>query len=99
MVEPGLWFQGDWGTGPLIWGRATQLWCAWLTRSRSRVVIPTWDKTLSTVIACLDETLRAFKGVPTYGLTDNEKTVTTGRVAIPATRHPESSPRRATTGV
>ena len=41
------------------------------------------------MIACLDETLRAFKGVPTYGLTDNEKTVTTGRVAGIALRHPE----------
>ncbi len=89
VVEPGLWFQWDWGTGPLIWGRPTQLWCAWLAWSRFRVVIPTWDKTLPTVIACLDETLRAFKGVPTYGLTDNEKTVTTGRVAGIALRHPD----------
>jgi len=88
VVEPGLWFQWDWGTGPLIWGRPTQLWCAWLAWSRFRVIIPTWDKTLPTVIACLDETLRAFEGVPTYGLTDNEKTVTTGRVAGIALRHP-----------
>ena len=89
VVEPGLWFQWDWGTGPSIWGRPTQLWCAWLAWSRFRVIIPTWDKTLPTVIACLDETLRAFKGVPTYALTDNEKTVTTGRVAGIALRHPD----------
>jgi len=89
VVEPGLWFQWDWGTGPLIWGRETQLWCAWLAWSRFRVIIPTWDKTLPTVIACLDETLRAFKGVPTYGLTDNEKTVTTERIAGIALRHPD----------
>jgi len=55
VVEPGLWFQWDWGTGPLIWVRPTQLWCAWLAWSRFRVIIPTWDKTLPTVIACLDE--------------------------------------------
>lgn len=89
VVEPGLWFQWDWATGPLIWGRPTQLWCAWLAWSRFRVIIPTWDKTLPTVIACLDETLRAFRGVPTYALTDNEKTVTTGRVAGIALRHPD----------
>jgi len=97
VVEPGLWFQWDWGTGPVIRGRATQLWCAWLAWSRFRVIIPTWDKTLPTVVACLDETLRAFQGVPTYGLTDNEKTVTTERVCGIAVRHPTLSPRRATT--
>jgi transposase len=89
VVEPGLWFQWDWGTGPVIRGRATQLWCAWLAWSRFRVIIPTWDKTLPTVVACLDETLRAFQGVPTYGLTDNEKTVTTERVCGIAVRHPD----------
>lgn len=89
VVEPGLWFQWDWGQGPLIWGRTTNLWCAWLAWSRFRVVIPTWDKTLATVVACIDETLRAFGGVPTYGLTDNEKTVTTERVAGLAVRHPD----------
>jgi transposase len=89
VPEPGLWFQWDWGTGPLIWGRATNLWCAWLAWSRFRVVIPTWDKTLATVVACIDETLRAFGGVPTYALTDNERTVTTERVAGIAVRHPD----------
>ena len=39
---------------------------------------PVWDKTLPTVIACLDRSMRAFGGVPTYWLTDNEKTVSTG---------------------
>lgn len=90
VPEPGLWFQWDWGTGPSIWGRDTWLWCAWLAWSRFRVVIPTWDKTLATVVACIDETLRAFGGVPTYGLTDNEKTVTTERVAGIAVRHPDT---------
>lgn len=89
VPEPGLWFQWDWGAGPTIWGRPTNLWCAWLAWSRFRVVIPTWDKTLATVVACIDETLHAFGGVPTYGLTDNEKTVTTARVAGIAVRHPD----------
>jgi transposase len=89
IPEPGLWFQWDWGAGPLIWGRETNLWCAWLAWSRYRVIIPTLDKTLATVIACLDETLRAFGGVPTYGLTDNERTVTTEHIAGIAVRHPE----------
>lgn len=89
VPEPGLWFQWDWGQGPPIWGRPTNLWCAWLAWSRFRVVIPTWDKTLPTVVACIDETLRAFGGVPTYGLTDNEKTVTTERVCGIAVRHPD----------
>jgi hypothetical protein len=37
---PGLWFQWDWGAGPLIWERKTQLWCAWLAWSRFRVITP-----------------------------------------------------------
>ena len=55
---------------------ARTLWCAWLAWSRFRVVIPVWDKTLPTIVACLDATLRRLGGVPTYALTDNEKTVT-----------------------
>lgn len=89
VAEPGMWLQYDWGTGPAIGGRATQLWCAWLAWSRFRVVIPVWDKTLPTVLACLDTTLRICGGAPTYVLTDNERTVTTDRVAGVAIRHPE----------
>lgn len=88
IVEPGMWAQWDWGHGPVVCGRQTQLWCAWLAWCRLRVVIPTWDKTLPTVIGCLDRTMRAFGGAPTYWLTDNEKTVTTGHVAGIAVRHP-----------
>ncbi|TDC73730.1 IS21 family transposase [Actinomadura sp. 7K507] len=88
-VEPGLWLQWDWGWGPLIGGRQTILWCAWLAWSRFRVVIPVWDKTLPTVTACLDATLRRIGGVPAYALTDNEKTVTTGHVAGIAVRNAE----------
>ncbi|MBO0882843.1 MAG: IS21 family transposase, partial [Mycobacterium sp.] len=49
---------------------------------------PIRDKTLPTVIACIDSTLRRFGGTPTYGLSDNEKTLTTDHVARIAVRHP-----------
>lgn len=88
VPEPAMWLQWDWGDGPEIGGRKTSLWCAWLAWSRFRVVIPTWDRTLPSVIACFDETLRVFGGAPSYALTDNEKTVTTDRVAQIAVRHP-----------
>ncbi len=89
VVEPGMWFQWDYGTGPAVGGLPTVLFCAWLAWSRYRVVFPIRDKTLPTVIASIDRTLRAFGGVPTYGLTDNEKTVTVEHVARIAVRHPE----------
>jgi hypothetical protein len=65
LPEPGLWFQWDYADGPLVNGFKTWLWCAWLAWSRFRVVLPIRDKTLPTVIACLDVTLRRFGGVPT----------------------------------
>jgi transposase len=88
LPEPGLWFQWDYGDGPLIDGRKTWLWCAWLAWSRYRVVLPIRDKTLPTVIACIDVTLRMFGGVPTYGLSDNERTLTLDHIARIAVRHP-----------
>ncbi|WP_335990044.1 IS21 family transposase [Glycomyces sp. MUSA5-2] len=81
IPEPGLWLQFDWGEGPRVDGRRTQLWCAWLAWSRFRVVIPVWDKTIPTIAACLDQTFRILGGVPTNVLTDNEKTVTVDHVA------------------
>lgn len=81
IPEPGMWFQWDYGQGPKVRGRDTLLFCAWLAWSRFRVVIPIRDKTLPTVIGCIDSAMRAFCGVPTYGLTDNEKTVTVAHVA------------------
>ncbi len=89
IPEPGMWAQWDWGQGPSIGGRVTNLFCAWLAWSRFRVVIPTWDRTMPTVIGCLDRSMRAFGGVPTYWLTDNERTVTIDHVAGVAVRHPE----------
>jgi hypothetical protein len=88
ITEPGMWAQWDWGHGPKVAGRQTQLFCVWLAWSRFRVIIPTWDKTLPTVIGCLDRAMRAFGGCPTYWLTDNERTVSTDHVAGIAVRHP-----------
>jgi transposase len=88
LPEPGLWFQWDYADGPLVDARKTWLWCAWLAWSRFRVVLPIRDKTLPTVISCIDVTLRRFGGAPTYGLSDNEKTLTLDHIARIAVRHP-----------
>jgi transposase len=89
IPEPGMWAQWDWGTGPDVGGRSTLLFCAWLAWSRFRVVIPTWDRTMPTLIGCLDRSMRTFGGAPTYWLTDNERTVTMDHVAGMPVRHPE----------
>lgn len=89
IPEPGLWLQWDWAEGPPIGGRRISLFCAWLAWSRYRVVIPTWDRTLPTVVACLDATFRELGGAPTYLLTDNEKPITVEHVAGMAIRHPQ----------
>jgi hypothetical protein len=93
ITEPGLWLQFDWGAGPVVFGPdgrpgPTLLFCAWLAWSRFRVVLPTWDRKLGTLMACLDATLRRLGGAPTYALTDNEKTVTVEHVAGVPVRHP-----------
>lgn len=89
VPEPGMWFQYDFGTGPRVAGVETVLFCAWLAWSRFRVILPILDKTLPTVMAAIDAALREFGGVPTYGLTDNEKTVTVEHVAGIAVRNPQ----------
>jgi transposase len=89
VPEPGMWLQFDWGDGPRIGQRRTSLFCAWLAWSRYRVVIPTWDQTLGTLVWCLDQTLRRLGGAPTYLLSDNAKTVTVEHVAGIPIRHPE----------
>ncbi len=89
VPEPGMWLQFDWGKGPVIGGRPTVLFCAWLAWSRFRVVIPTWDRTMGTALSCVDTVLRRVGGVPAYLLTDNEKTVTIEHVAGVPIRHPE----------
>lgn len=88
VVEPGMWLQYDFGEGPRIGSVRTHLFCAWLAWCRFRVVAPLLDKSLPTVMAALDQALRAVGGVPTYVLTDNEKTVSIDHVAGIAVRNP-----------
>ncbi len=87
MPEPGLWMQFDYGDGPVVDGRKTVLFCAWLAWSRFRVVVPLRDKTLPSVVIGLDRALRCFGGAPTYVLTDNEKTVSVDHVCGIAVRN------------
>ncbi len=54
IPEPGSWLQFDFGDGPAVGGRRTWLFCPWLAWSRFRVVVPILDKTVATVISCLD---------------------------------------------
>lgn len=89
ITEPGLWMQWDYGDGPVIDGRPTTLFCAWLAWSRFRFVMPLWGKTTPSVVMALDRALRAFGGAPTYALTDNEKTVSVDHVAGIAVRNPQ----------
>jgi len=89
IPEPGMWLQWDWGEGPRVGERRTQLFCCWLAWSRFRVVLPAWDQTLGTLTACLDAALRRIGGAPTYLLTDNPKTVTVEHIAKVAVRHPQ----------
>jgi transposase len=98
VPEPGLWLQFDWGDGPKVGTRGTLLFCAWLAWSRFRVVLPAWDRTLPTLLGCLDATLRMVGGAPTYALTDNEKTVTVEHIARCRSGIQTWSPRAGTTG-
>ena len=59
VPEPGMWFQYDFGDGPRVNGVGTQLFCAWLAWCRFRVVLALLDKTLPSVMAAIDQTLRA----------------------------------------
>ena len=89
IPEPGLWMQWDYADGPVIAGRETSLFCAWLAWSRFRVVLPLQDRTLPSVVMALDRALRAFGGAPTYALTDNERTVSSDHVCGIAVRNPK----------
>ena len=87
VPEPGLWLQWDYGDGPVIDGAKTVLFIAWLAWSRFRVIVALRDRTMPSVIAGLDTTFRLIGGVPTYALTDNERTVTDRHVAGIAVRN------------
>ncbi len=89
ITEPGMWLQYDYGDGPKVDGVSTVLFCAWLAWSRFRVVLALRDKTLPSVFAALDVCFRRMGGVPTYVLTDNEKTVTVEHVAGIPVRNPQ----------
>jgi len=89
IPEPGLWLQWDYGDGPVVAGRKTVLFCAWLAWSRFRVILALADRTLPSVIAAWDRCFRLVGGAPTYLLTDNEKTVTDRHVARLAVRNPK----------
>ncbi len=89
VTEPGMWLQYDYGDGPVVDGVRTVLFVAWLAWSRFRVVLPLRDKTMPSVFAALDVTFRRLGGVPTYVLTDNEKTVTVEHIAGIAVRNPQ----------
>jgi transposase len=90
VTELGMWLQYDFGDGPVVDGVKTVLFVAWLAWSRFRVVIALRDRTQPSVIAALDRTFRLLGGVPTYVLTDNEKTVTTEHVAGVPVRNRET---------
>lgn len=89
VTEPGLWLQYDFGEGPVIDGRPTVFFCAWLAWSRYRIVIPLRDRTVPSVFAALDASFRMLGGAPTYVLTDNEKSVTVDHVAGLPVRNPQ----------
>ena len=79
--------SGITATGLRSPGSRAVLFCAWLAWSRFRVVVPLRDKTLASVVIGLDRTLRLVGAVPTYALTDNEKTVTVEHVCGIAVRN------------
>ncbi len=70
ITEPGMWLQYDFCDGPVIEGRKTVLFVAWLAWSRFRIVIALRDRTAPTVFAAVDRTFRILEGAPTYVKTD-----------------------------
>jgi transposase len=90
VTEPGMWLQYDFGDGPTVEGQKTVLFVAWLAWCRFRVVWALRDRTQPSVIAALDRTFRLLGGVPTFVLTDNEKTVTVEHVAGVPVRNRET---------
>ena len=90
VPEPGLWLQYDYGDGPRDRRRATVLFCAWLAWSP----VPGGAPVAGQDDADGDrrdrrDAPRCLGGVPTYVLTDNEKTVTIEHVAGIAVRNPQ----------
>lgn len=76
IATPGSWVQYDYGDGPVIGGKKTVLFVAWLPWSKYRFVMPLWDKTMPSVTGAIETMFRHLGGVPERVLTDNERTVT-----------------------
>ncbi|HEY0495506.1 MAG TPA: hypothetical protein VGD48_07145 [Kutzneria sp.] len=80
--EPGLWMEFDWIRGPVVAGRPTSLWIAWLSWSRFRVILPSWGRSVAATAHCLDTTLRRFGGVPSHAVIGSDRAVCSGLDAI-----------------
>ena len=92
-----MWFQYDFGDGQRVNGLEHSCFArGW--RGACLGVLALLDETLPSVMAAIDQTLRVFGGVPTYGLTDNEKTVTSEHVAGIPCAMPRCSTSVAITG-
>ena len=52
VTEPGQWIQYDFGDGPVIDGRKTVLFVAWLAWSRFRILLALRERTAPTVLTC-----------------------------------------------
>ncbi|MEZ5202460.1 MAG: hypothetical protein R2742_14695 [Micropruina glycogenica] len=77
-----MWLQYDYGDGPVIDGWKVTLFVAWLAWSwfRGGVADPGQDDAERVCRTGCDVPVW-LGGVPTYVLTDNEKTVTTEHIA------------------
>lgn len=64
VPAPGQWLQYDFGDGPMVAGKATVLFVAWLAWSKFRFVIPLFDKQTPSVIGALNACFRTLSGVP-----------------------------------
>ena len=94
-----MWLQYHFGDGPVIEGRRTVLFAAWLAWCRFRIVIPLRDRTAPTVFAALYRTFRILGGAPTYVLTDNEKTITVSHIAGVPVRNQQMADLLLATGL
>ena len=76
----GMWLQYDYGDGPVVDGVKTVLFVAgWPGRGSGRDRVAGQDH--AERVRRTDVTFRRLGGVPTYVLTDNEKTVTSEHIA------------------
>jgi hypothetical protein len=55
-----MWLQHDFGDGPVIHGKKTVLFVAWLAWSRFKIVIALRDRTAPSVFAALDRSFRVW---------------------------------------